>query len=321
MKACAIIYVSHRLAEIKELCDRVAILRDGNLMTVQPTNSLTEPEMVHIMVGREISDIFHRNRSVSDKTVLQVEDLRSNWHTGVSFYINAGEVGWFCRVGRGAGRSELAKVIFGDLPKSSGKVVLDGEEINIRRPDQAIEKGIGFAPEDRKNEGLVLIRSVLENASLAILKQISKFHFVRGRMEKAIASSYVEKLNVRTPSLQQEVGKLSGGNQQKVVLSRWLASKPKVLILDEPTRGIDVGAKAEIYKLIDDLANEGYAIMLINSELPEILGLSDRIYVMQNGRITGELSYEDATEDAVLELAMIDNLSVSNSKLKVPYHL
>ena len=193
---------------------------------------------------------------------------------------------------------------------TSGQIFLEDEAVTIRRPDDAIAKGIGFAPEDRKREGLILIRSVMENASMAIMPQITRFHFVRKGLERSIVEKFVDMLQVRTPSMEQEVGKLSGGNQQKVVLSRWLAAKPKVLILDEPTRGIDVGAKAEIYRLIDELANSGLAIMFISSELPEILGLSDRIYVMQNGRITGELAGESATEEAVLELAMADNLVV-----------
>jgi len=197
------------------------------------------------------------------------------------------------------------------LPKTAGRILLEKREVTIRRPDDAIAKGIGFAPEDRKREGLVLVRSVLENASMAILKRLCRFHFVRSHLEKSVVTGFVEKLRVRTPSLEQEVGKLSGGNQQKVVLARWLAARPKVLILDEPTRGIDVGAKAEIYRLIDELANEGLGIMFISSELPEILGLSDRIYVMQNGRITGELSRANATEEAVLALAMADHISAA----------
>ncbi|HWQ83228.1 MAG TPA: sugar ABC transporter ATP-binding protein, partial [Anaerolineales bacterium] len=306
----AIIYVSHRIKEILKLCDRIAVLRDGNLVAVKPAAELTEREIVRLMVGRKLSEFIHRTPSGTDRVVLRVEDLYSNWHVGVSFHINAGEVIGFAGL-IGAGRTELAKVIFGEMPRLRGSIEIDGRETNIRRPDQAISNGVGFAPEDRKREGLLLIRDVLENTSIAILRQICRFHFVNQRLEHKIAAAYVDRLQVRTPSLKQEVGKLSGGNQQKVVLARWLAAKPKVLILDEPTRGIDVGAKAEIYQLIDELANEGLGIMLISSELPEILGLSDRIYVMQNGRITGELSRAEATEEAVLKLAMIDNLSVA----------
>jgi L-arabinose transport system ATP-binding protein len=309
----AIIYVSHRINEIKRLCDRIAILRDGRLVAVEPSSKLTEADIVRLMVGRDLSDVFKRQPADTEQEALRVENLYSNWHRDVSFHINAGEVVGFSGL-VGAGRSELAKVIFGEYAKNSGRIYLKGEEVNIRRPDDAIAKGIGFAPEDRKREGLILMRSVLENTSIAILRQLSRFHFVRKNLERAIVGEYVEKLQVRTPSLEQEAGKLSGGNQQKVVLSRWLAAKPKVLILDEPTRGIDVGAKAEIYRLIDALANEGLAIMFISSEMPEILGLSDRIYVMQNGRITGELSGKSATEEAVLELAMVDNLSAATSE-------
>ncbi len=306
----AIIYVSHRIKEILQLCDRVAILRDGKLVAVRPAADLTDDEIVRLMVGRELSDVFHRRPAGGGREVLRVEHVRSNWHNDVSFHIDAGEVVGFAGL-VGAGRTELAKVVFGELPMNSGTVTLDGKQVAIRRPDDAIAKGIGFAPEDRKREGLILIRSVLENASLAILSRLSSFHFVRRGLERSVVTGYVERLRVRTPSVDQEVGKLSGGNQQKVVLARWLAAKPKVLILDEPTRGIDVGAKAEIYRLIDDLANEGLGIMFISSELPELLGLADRIYVMQNGRITGELSAAAASEEAVLALAMVDNLSAA----------
>jgi len=306
----AITYVSHRINEIKRLCDRIAILRDGRLIAVKPSSELSEAEIVSLMVGRDLSDVFQRQPAGTDREVLKVEGLYSNWHNDVNVHINAGEVVGFSGL-VGAGRSDLAKVIFGELHKNDGHIFLDGEEISPRRPDQAIAKGIGLAPEDRKREGLVLIRSVLENTSMAILNQISRFHIVRSSMERRIVKGFVEKLQVRTPSLDQEVGKLSGGNQQKVVLARWLAAKPKLLILDEPTRGIDVGAKSEIYRLIDELANEGLAIMFISSELSEILGLSDRIYVMQNGRITGELSAADANEEAILELAMADHMSMA----------
>ena len=309
----AIIYVSHRINEIKRLCDRIAILRDGRLIAVRPASEMTEADIVSLMVGRDLSDVFERHPAGTDREVLRVEHLHSNWHNDVSFHINAGEVVGFSGL-VGAGRSELAKVIFGELPKNSGSIFVEGEEITARRPDQAISNGIGFAPEDRKREGLILMRSVLENASMAILRQLSRFHIVRRSLEREVVGGYVDKLQVRTPSLDQEVGKLSGGNQQKVVLSRWLAARPKILILDEPTRGIDVGAKAEIYGLIDELANEGLGIMFISSEMPEILGLADRVYVMQNGRITGELSGAEATEEAILELAMVEDLTTAPQK-------
>jgi L-arabinose transport system ATP-binding protein len=304
----ALIYVSHRLNEIKRLCDRVAILRDGKLVTVRDVDDISENEIVSLMVGRELSDVFHRQVVKESHRVLEVKGLNSNWHHDINFYVNAGEVVGFSGL-VGAGRTELAKVIFGVDRKTGGQILLEGKEVNIRHPIEAIAKGIGFAPEDRKREGLILIRSVLENASIAILRQLGRFHFIRRQLERETVTGYVDKLRVQTPSLDQEVGKLSGGNQQKVVLARWLAVKPKVLILDEPTRGIDVGAKAEIYSLLDELANQGIAIILISSELPEILGLSDRIYVMQNGRIRGELTSEEATEEKVLALALSDSLS------------
>lgn len=304
----AIVYVSHRLNEIRRLCDRVAILRDGKLVTAQPLSELTEDDIVRHMVGRDLADAFSDHSSASDKIVLEVENLYSDHHEDINFHVNAGEIVGFAGL-VGAGRTELAKVIFGEFQKTNGRVILEGKEVDIRRPYEAIIKGIGFAPEDRKREGLVLSRSVLENASIAILKQLTQFHFIKTRLERDTISSFVERLNVRTPSIDQQVGKLSGGNQQKVVLARWLAVKPKVLILDEPTRGIDVGAKAEIYTLIEELAEQGIAIIVISSELPEILGLSDRIYVMQNGRITGELSGSEADEENVLRLAMADSLS------------
>jgi L-arabinose transport system ATP-binding protein len=310
----AIIYVSHRLHEILQLADRVAILRDGRLVMVADAGGLTEERIVRSMVGRDLGEMFQRSRGAPGEVVLQVEDIRSDWHRGVSFELRAGEVVGFAGL-VGAGRTELAKVIFGELPRASGRVLVDGKEIHIGQPSAAISKGIGFAPEDRKREGLVLVRSVVENATMAILRRLTRFRIVQRRLERRVAADFVTRLNVRTPSLDQEVGKLSGGNQQKVVLARWLAVRPKVLILDEPTRGIDVGAKAEIYRLIDSLAAEGLAIMLISSELPEVLGMSDRIYVMQGGRITGELPGPGTTEEQVLELAMQEHLAARRRAL------
>ena len=304
----AIIYVSHRLREILRLADRVAILRDGRLVAVRQSSDLTEREIMRLMVGRELGELFTRHRAASDRVVLRGTAINSAWHRDISFEIRAGEIVGFAGL-VGAGRTELAKVVFGELPRTSGTIEVDGKVASIAAPGDAIRLGIGFAPEDRKREGLILIRSVLENASLAILRRLTRFHFVQQRLERRVAMEYVTRLNVRTPSIDQEVGKLSGGNQQKVVLARWLAARPRVLILDEPTRGIDVGAKAEIYRLVDQLANDGLGIMLISSELSEILGLSDRIYVMQSGRITGELPGPGTTEEQVLNLAMAENLS------------
>ncbi|MDQ6674457.1 MAG: sugar ABC transporter ATP-binding protein [Chloroflexota bacterium] len=305
-----VIYVSHRIKEILRISDRVAVLRDGRLVDVRPASELTEDEIVRLMVGREVRDVFQRKRAVRERVLLQVEHLDSTWHRDISFEIRTGEVVGLAGL-VGAGRTELAKVIFGDLPRSGGRVLVDGKALDAHHPRHGIAAGIGFAPEDRKREALVLPRSVRENVALAMLNQLAHFHLVRRALERRTVQTFVDRLRVRTPSIEQEVGKLSGGNQQKVVLARWLARKPKVLILDEPTRGIDVGAKAEIYRLIDELANEGMAIMVISSELPEILGLSDRIVVMQNGRITGELPGPTATEEAVLGLAMVDHLSTT----------
>jgi L-arabinose transport system ATP-binding protein len=307
-EGAAIIYVSHRINEILRLADRVAVMRDGKLIAVRPAGELSQNEIVRLMVGRELRDVFQRHRAVTDRVVLRVEDLRSDWHRGITFEVRAGEVVGFSGL-VGAGRTELAKVVFGDLPRDSGRVFVDGREVSIHQPTDAIRLGIGLAPEDRKREGLILIRSVLENASMVILRRLTWLRFVRTRLERHTAARYIDRLAVKTPSLDQEVAKLSGGNQQKVVLARWLAARPKVLFLDEPTRGIDVGAKAEIYRLIDELANEGLAIVLISSELPEILGLSDRIIVMQSGRVTGELpGGPGTTEEQVLALAMVDHL-------------
>jgi L-arabinose transport system ATP-binding protein len=311
----AIIYVSHRLHEIMRIADRVAILRDGKLVMVEAAAEMTEDIIVRNMVGRDLGEVFDRHPAATDRVVLEVRDIKSDVHKGISFDIKAGEIVGFAGL-IGAGRSELAKVIFGEMPKTSGQVFIDGTEVHIGQPSNAIAEGIGFAPEDRKREGLVLIRSVLENTTMAILRRLTRFRIVQRRKERQIATEYVERLNVRTPSIDQQVGKLSGGNQQKVVLARWLAAKPKVLILDEPTRGIDVGAKSEIYRLIDALANEGLAIMLISSELTEVLGMSDRIYVMQGGRITGELPGPGATEEQVLELAMAEQLKASRAAAK-----
>jgi ABC-type sugar transport system ATPase subunit len=240
---------------------------------------------------------------VQDRVVLDVRGLSSRWHHDVSLQVRAGEVVGLAGL-TGAGRTELAKVVFGDLPATSGEIRIDRELLKAHEPADVMEAGVAFAPEDRKGEALLLSRSVSENITLASLRRTRRGPFVDGRAERRIAQRYVDALGIVTPSLQQEIARLSGGNQQKAVLARWLAREPRLLILDEPTRGIDIGAKTDIYRLIDEMASAGVAVLLISSELPEILGLADRIVVMRQGRIAGALDHDQASEEAILRLAM-----------------
>ena len=304
----AIIYVSHRMKEIFRIADRVAVLRDGRLVGVKDAGDTDENELVRMMVGRQLEAMYSRNRNVPGAPVLTVEHVSSSIHDDVSFEIRAGEVVGFGGL-IGAGRTELAQLIFGNLRPTAGTVTINGTVLHAWQPRDAIAAGIGLAPEDRKGEGLVLEQSVRENVSVAVLRRLCRLRFVNRRAERRLVERYTRELNVRTPSINQSVRKLSGGNQQKVVLAKWLATSPSLLILDEPTRGIDVGAKAEIYRIIDTLAGEGVAILLISSELPELLGIADRIIVMQDGHITGEMAAADATEDRLLALAMKTELT------------
>jgi L-arabinose transport system ATP-binding protein len=298
-----IIYVTHRLHEVMEISDRVAVLRDGHLMGVLPTAETSQETIVRMMVGRDLAKGFERAESTRPEVVLKVSSIDSIWHRDVGFSIRAGEILGFAGL-VGAGRTELAKVIFGEYPRKAGTVSVLGRDVPPGSPAKAIRSNIGFAPEDRKGEGLILVRSVIENASLAVFSSLSRWGILRSRMMVDTVAPLIASLEIKTPSLEQEVGKLSGGNQQKVVLARWLAAKPKVLILDEPTRAVDVGAKAEIYRLIDELARNGMAIMLISSEMPELLALSDRIVVMHGGRLSGPIEKSAATEESILKLAL-----------------
>jgi ABC-type sugar transport system ATPase subunit len=298
-----VIYVSHRLQEIMTVSDRVCVLRDGKLVGIRTTPETSNAEIVRMMVGRDLSQGFQREETSRDEVMLGVKHLSSRWHENINFTIRAGEILGFAGL-VGAGRTELAKVLFGALPKASGEVKIAGQKASIKSPSDAISANLGFAPEDRKKEGLILVRSVLENASMAVYSALSRFGLLRTKKMVDEVSPYIRYLDVKTPSLEQDVGKLSGGNQQKVVLARWLAAKPKVLILDEPTRAVDVGAKAEIYRLIDELAKSGIAIMLISSEMPELLSLADRIIVMKDGVISQPIEKAHATEEGILNLAL-----------------
>ncbi|MFC9324969.1 sugar ABC transporter ATP-binding protein [Kitasatospora sp. NPDC057015] len=304
----AVVYVSHRMKEIFQLADRIAVLRDGELAGVQDTATTTEGDLVRLMVGRDLTTLFTRERVATDHVVLDVQGLTTDHVHDIDLTVRAGEVVGLAGL-IGAGRSELALALAGDHPVHSGTITLDGRTLRPGRPGAAIAAGIGLAPEERKAQALFLHRSIRDNTSLVVLDRLRRLRFVHRRQERALAQEFTDRLRVRTPSIEHEVRKLSGGNQQKVVLARWLARRPALLILDEPTRGIDVGAKAEIYRIIADLAKDGVALLVISSELPEVLGLADRVVVMQNGRITGELPRADATEEAILHLAMADDLA------------
>lgn len=298
-----IIYVSHRLHEVMEVSDRIVVMRDGRLAGVLQTAEAQEAEVVRLMVGRDLAGGFEREETTTDRVVLEVENLVSRWHRRISFHIRAGEVLGLAGL-VGAGRSELAKVLFGEFALASGSIRINGKAVRIRQPAQAIAAGIGFSPEDRKSEGLIMVRSVLENASVAVFSKLARFGVLRRQWMADHTEPLVRTLEIKTPSLDQEVSKLSGGNQQKVVLARWLAAKPQVLILDEPTRAVDVGAKAEIYRLIDQLARQGMAILMISSEMPELLALADRIMVMRDGALSPPIEKSQATEELILNHAL-----------------
>ncbi|MFI1302384.1 sugar ABC transporter ATP-binding protein [Streptomyces sioyaensis] len=304
----AVIYVSHRMKEIFRLADRIAVLRDGALAGIRKTSATSEGEIVRLMVGRDLSAMFERQQAATRDVVLSVENLTTDDVSDVSLEVRSGEVVALAGL-IGAGRSELALALAGDTPVRSGTIRLNGRQVRLRSPRDAIRAGIGLAPEERKAQALFLHRTIRDNITLVSLGRLCHGRFVRKAKEKALAQDFADRLRVRAPSIEAEVGTLSGGNQQKAVLARWLARRPELLILDEPTRGVDIGAKAEIYHIIADLARDGVAVLVISSELPEVLGLADRVIVMQDGRVTGELSRDQASEEAILALAMADDLT------------
>jgi L-arabinose transport system ATP-binding protein len=298
-----IIYISHRMHEVRELADSIAVLRDGCLITQQPTSEIDDAAVLQLMVGRPIANLFEGSPRAPGAVLLSVEHLSTDKVTDISFQVRAGEVVGLAGL-VGAGRSELAQAIFGVDPLTAGSISVAGKRVRLRSPADAIAAGIGFAPEDRKGQGLLLLASVQDNVVLAVPHRIGRLGFLRPGAGRHVAAEQVRGLRIKTPGLGQLVSKLSGGNQQKVVLGRWLARQPRVLILDEPTRGIDVGAKAEIYRLIARLAAQGMALLVISSEMPELLGLCDRILVMAAGRLVADLDRAEASEQRILDLAM-----------------
>lgn len=301
----AVIYISHRLDEIYEICDRVVVLRDGENVGGGKIASLMRHELIELMVGRSLESEFPKRKAVPGKEKLRVEDLnRGRRVRGVSFSVNSGEVVGFAGL-VGAGRSETMRALIGADPKDSGRIYVKGREVEINQPREAINHGICLLSEDRKNEGLVLIHSVVENFGLPNLVRFSRKGRVDQKQEREEFAKYVSSLQIKISDPDQEAGNLSGGNQQKIVLAKWLARNSEIIIIDEPTRGIDVGAKYEIYQLINDLAAAGKAVIMVSSELPEILGMSDRIIVMHEGEIRGEISDpQNATQEDILKLAI-----------------
>lgn len=308
-KGIIILYVSHRMNEIFQITNQVVILKDGKFVEQLPTSETDEMDIVRKMVGRDLGDIFkslERNDKIGD-VVLEAKNLVADNVKDVSFQLRAGEVLGFAGL-VGAGRTETIRLIFGADKKQSGEIFVEGKPVHIERPEDAIALGMGLCPEDRKEQGIIAKRSVSNNVSLAVIPRLKKKGFFDFQKEKQMAKDGVKNLKVKTPSIEKAIGELSGGNQQKVILARWLASDPKILILDEPTKGIDVGSKSEIYQIICNLAKQGLGVIVISSELTEILGVCDRIVVMCEGRVTGELMREDATDEKVLTLAMADML-------------
>lgn len=299
----AVIFITHRLEEVFRIADRVVVLRDGRRVGGMPISEATPDKIISLMVGRTLDEVFRKTVARIGETVLEVRGLtRRGVIHDISFSLRRGEILGLAGL-VGAGRTETARAIFGADPIDEGEIYIDGELVNIRSPEDAVNAGLALVPESRQQQGLVLIHSVERNIALPNLERLQRNGVVQRDAMRRLASEYVNRLDIRTPSLAQRVMYLSGGNQQKVVLAKWLAAEPKILILDEPTRGIDVGAKAEIHGIMSDLAQQGIGIIMISSEMPEILAMSDRIIVMCEGRIAGELTREEATQEKIMAYA------------------
>ncbi|KPK07929.1 MAG: D-ribose transporter ATP-binding protein [Anaerolineae bacterium SG8_19] len=303
-RGTAIVFISHRLEEVFEICDRITVLRDGELIDQRMVGEVSVDEIIQMMVGRPLSTLFEKGDTEEfGEPVLEVEGLmRTLKFENITFNIRAGEIVGMAGL-IGAGRTDVARALFGTLEIDSGTIRIDGQRVEIGRPRDALKHGIIYVPEDRKQNGLLMPMSVIKNMTLAVLERLSRNGWLRESLEEEAAQEYVKKLNIVLRDPSQPVRELSGGNQQKVVLSRWLMTKPKVMLLDEPTRGIDIGAKAEVHRLMSELAAQGIAILMISSELPEILAMSDRIIVMREGRISGRFDKDEATAESVIAAA------------------
>ena len=302
-QGAAVLFISHRLDEVFTICDTVTVMRDGAVVHDARIADMTPDEMVKRMVGRELSTMFPKQDTQPGEAVVKVHRLtREGVFFDVSFEVRAGEIVALAGL-VGAGRSEVARAVFGIDRPDAGHVEMEGRRLPPGKPLAAMRAGIGFVPEDRRQQGLVMDLSIARNTALTRLRALARSGLIRTGAENRLAAEWAEKLQLKYHRLQDSVGTLSGGNQQKVVLGKWLATDPRLLIVDEPTRGIDVGTKAEVHRLMSDLAGRGIAVLMISSELPEVLGMADRILVMHEGRITGELSRGEADEERVIRLA------------------
>jgi len=302
-KGVSIVYISHRMEEIFELCDRITILRDGQYVGTEYIKDITMDDVVQMMIGREIGERYPQRDVTIGEEVLRVEGLtHQKLFKDVNFSVRAGEVLGVSGL-MGAGRTEIMQAIFGNLPTVGGKVFIDGKEMNIKNPRQAIAAGIGFITEDRKTEGLLLEKSIAENIELANLNKVSKNAVLNKKTGKELVQKGIDEFRIKCFNAEHLCNNLSGGNQQKVVLAKWIYTDPKILILDEPTRGVDIGAKKEIYSVINDMAARGVAVIMVSSELPEVLGMSDRIMVVHEGHVTGIIDGKTADQAKVMTLA------------------
>jgi rhamnose transport system ATP-binding protein len=302
-RGAGILFISHRLEEVFAICQTITVMRDGAVVSDERVEGLTSDDLVRRMVGRDLDALFPKTECATGDVLLSVARLtREGVFTDVSFEVRAGEIVALAGL-VGAGRSEVARAIFGIDPIDAGTVEVAGEELPTGRPSRAMAAGVAFVPEDRRQQGLVMDLSIKRNATLTGLRKLTRFGLVGAVAERRLAEDWARRLQLKFHSLDDTVGTLSGGNQQKVVLAKWLSTEPKVLIVDEPTRGIDVGTKAEVHRLLSDLAGQGLAVLMISSELPEVLGMADRVLVMHEGRISGELSRAEADEEGVMRAA------------------
>ena len=303
-KGVSVIYISHRMEELFEIGDRITVLRDGKVVATKRIDETSSGELIGMMVNRELKELFPKHNASAGAEVLRVENLsRKGVNSKISFSLNRGEILGIAGL-LGSGRTELARAIAGIDKIDSGSIYIKGEEVKLKSPADGIRHGIAFLTEDRKSQGLVLILQVKENISLANLDSISKLGVINFRKEEEEAGKYQKSLRIKTPGLDQQVLYLSGGNQQKVILAKWLSSRADIFIFDEPTRGIDVGSKVDIYNLMNELVEQGAAIIMISSELPEIVGMSDRILVMHQNEISGELPANEATQEKIMKYAV-----------------